>query len=356
MASYTEHEKQQDVTFHTLPYPDNSRNEPRTIGFELEFAAIPIKDCAQIIAELFDGKVEAQSSMIYNVTGTESGDFRIELDAKFAQNIARRLEKEPEETEDSQSYSLGPGMEFRKRLSQFLQRTAAEVIPLEIVTPPLDFSTLPTLETLRQKLYEAHAEGTRAGFFYGFGMHINPEIYSTDTTEIMNILRAFILLYPWLRDRMEIDLSRRITSFIDPFPIRYARKITHPDYQPDLHQMMRDYVEDNPTRNRALDMLPLFAWLDKDYLKKLPLPEHEKLNARPTFHYRLPNCELDDADWRIARDWNYWVEIEKLAIDKKKLHGMMQDFQTYWNERFIPHQGEWVKQLCDDYGYQTPQN
>ncbi|OBX33760.1 putative amidoligase enzyme [Halomonas elongata] len=38
-----------------------------------------------------------------------------------------------------------------------------------------------------------------------------------------------------------------------------------PDYQPDLRTLIDDYLEYNPTRNRELDLLPLFAYLDPEH-------------------------------------------------------------------------------------------
>ena len=44
------------------------------------------------------------------------------------------------------------------------------------------------------------------------------------------------------------------------------------------------------------------------------------MSARPTFHYRLPNCRVDEPDWRIAHEWNAWVTVEALAADEDALH------------------------------------
>lgn len=39
------------------------------------------------------------------------------------------------------------------------------------------------------------------------------------------------------------------------------------------------------------------------------------VKARPAYHYRLPNCLIDEPDWRLAREWNTWVAVERLAAD-----------------------------------------
>ena len=37
------------------------------------------------------------------------------------------------------------------------------------------------------------------------------------------------------------------------------------------------------------------------------------VSARPTYHYRLPNCQVDEPRWTIAGEWNRWVLVERLA-------------------------------------------
>ena len=70
-----------------------------------------------------------------------------------------------------------------------------------------------------------------------------------------------MVLYDWLVDVSDIDVSRKLSAFIDPFPIEYRALVTSPDYAPDLDRLIGDYLDANPTRNRALDMLPMFAHL-----------------------------------------------------------------------------------------------
>jgi hypothetical protein len=45
--------------------------------------------------------------------------------------------------------------------------------------------------------------------------------------------------------------------------------------------------------------------------------EPNQLHPRPTFHYRLPNSQVDDAGWSFAEEWNRWVEVERLAADDR---------------------------------------
>jgi hypothetical protein len=47
--------------------------------------------------------------------------------------------------------------------------------------------------------------------------------------------------------------------------------------------------------------------------------ESELVKPRPTFHYRLPNCELTTPGWSPRADWNRWVALERLAEDRELL-------------------------------------
>ena len=55
------------------------------------------------------------------------------------------------------------------------------------------------IDELRRLLSQNEAAGTRARPWYAFGMHINPEMPSDDPGHLRDHLRAFLLLYPWLR-------------------------------------------------------------------------------------------------------------------------------------------------------------
>ena len=62
--------------------------------------------------------------------------------------------------------------------------------------------------------------------------------------------------------RAGVDLAGELTGFASPFPTAYARRACAPDYAPALPELIDDYLADNPTRNRALDFLPLYAVSD----------------------------------------------------------------------------------------------
>jgi hypothetical protein len=214
------------------------------------------------------------------------------------------------------------------------------LVPIEIGTPPIPIDQLERLDELRQRLHEARARGTRASILYAFGFHINPELPSEDPGVIRDFLRAFLLLYPWMKDRAEVDLTRRVSPYINAFPDDYARLILQPNYPASRETLIDDYLDHNPTRNRPLDMLPVLSHLDRDRVMRRVEDPH-LVKPRPAFHYRLPNCMLDEPDWRIAREWNTWVAVERLANDPQRLAEMSRDYLHADRQSFKPFIDKW---------------
>ena len=92
---------------------------------------------------------------------------------------------------------------------------------------------------------------------------------------------------------------------------------------------MRDYLEDNPTRNRALDLMPLFAHLDADLLAEYV--DDPRIKARPTLHYRLPDCDIDNPRWHFSTVWNDWVVLEQIVADparQRELNDLFRESRT----------------------------
>ena len=117
-------------------------------------------------------------------------------------------------------------------------------------------------------------------------------------------------------ERHQIYIARKLTSFIDPFPTSCLQLVLTESYQPDIERLIRDYYAHNPTWNRALDMLPLFAMIDEKLVRSL-YGDKEKINKRPTFHYRLPNCEIATENWFFGVEYRTWQFVEQLAQDTK---------------------------------------
>jgi hypothetical protein len=126
-------------------------------------------------------------------------------------------------------------------------------------------------------------------------------------------------------ERTAVDFTRRISPYINPFPAAYARLVLAPDYPADAGRLIDDYIAHNPTRNRPLDMLPVLAHLDERRVMERVEDPH-LVKGRPAFHYRLPNCMVNEPGWTLAREWNAWVDVERLAADPDRIARMARDY------------------------------
>jgi hypothetical protein len=307
------------MSFQRPPILKNEKGKMRKVGFELEYAGIDLKEAAQIIFKQFGGTIHGINKFACKVINTSFGDFNIEIDASILKNktYENYLKKFGIDVYD---------LSIQTTIEDILIKLAEAAVPYEIITPPIPFNELDSVEKLRKALHKHKALGTKGSLIYAFGLHINPETPSLSAGILVNYLRAFLLLYRWIVKVSKVDWARRVTPFIDEFPESYYRLILDSSYAPEIDKLIDNYLEHNPTRNRALDMLPLFASIDKE--KVLSSTEDEKIliKPRPAFHYRLPNCMIDDPSWSIAEEWNYWVEVEKLAGNQDKINDMSKDF------------------------------
>jgi len=277
----------------------------RRIGVELEFSGMALDDASPIVAEALDGSVDVVSPFEHRVRDTRFGDFNVEIDYQFLKKLGR----EADGADEDSLRSLIP--------QELLAEMARHIIPIEVVSPPIDMDRLDGLDTVVGGLRDAGARGTRHSPVYAFGLHLNPEMPALDAHTITAYLRSFLCLYEWLLRVSEVDWSRRVTPYINPFPMHYVRRVVAPDYAPSLTQLMDDYLEWNADRNRALDMLPLFAHIDETRVRAAI--DDPRIKARPALHYRLANCDIDLPGWRVVDAWRHWLEVERLAYDGERL-------------------------------------
>lgn len=298
------------ASFRRPPAADDDRGQPRRAGFELELTGLELPQIVAAVQEEYGGEPRQENRYRYRIEGAEVGDFTAELDWSLLNEMVLR--------ERFADLGLPPEIgEVTDKIEELLGKVAGTVVPMEVVSPPLPLDRLGSLERLREGLRRRGAVGTGGSLAYAFGLHVNPQIPDPSAASLLAHLRSFLVLEEWLQERDGLDLTRRISPFINPFPRTYVRRVTDLAYAPDLPELIDDYLEDNPTRNRALDMLPVFAHLDADRVRDRL--EEPLIQARPTFHFRLPSCRVDDPDWRIAFAWNLWVTVEELAADASRL-------------------------------------
>lgn len=305
----------------------------RKVGFEIEFGGLSLPDTAQIIVNLYGGSLVKKHNFSFVVEKTRYGDFALESDSRFLSQEKYKIYLE--------KMGVAQDSALTENVEKLLEKLAGTLLPFEVAMPPIPMNELDAAEKIRQKLFEHSAQGTSSSIFAAFGMQLNPEIPDFKPQTVLSYLRAFFLLYDWLVAESEIVIARKIAPYIHPFPLEYMDMVLDPDYNPTMNQLMADYLEFSPTRNRPLDLLPLFSYLNKDLVFLYPV-EKKLIKPRPTFHYRLPNSEIDDPDWSFAKEWNKWVHVENLAFDSARIQQMTDDYFELHGPNKIFSKGPWI--------------
>lgn len=310
----------------------NPRGRPRRVGVELEMIGLELNDIAEIVARHKRLAIATDGRYRRVLRGDDAGDWVVELDF----DLLKRLGEKERDEDVLLDELLDSAEEVLKLLAEF-------VVPFELVSPPLPMRRLEEVEELIGLLRDAGAKGTSDSVGYAFAMQFNPEIPSEEPSVITAYLQAFLCLYEWLLVRAKVNMTRRITSYIDPFPADYVRRVLQPGYAPDLDTLIDDYLEYNPTRNRALDFLPLFLHLDEERVRAVT--DDPLIKPRPAFHYRLPNCEIDVPGWGLHVAWDDWLEVEALAANRRRLAGCCAAYLAFLDKPFKRWLGDWAKEV-----------
>ncbi len=301
--------------FSPLPQPVDAKGQPRKTGVEIELGGLEEAEVAQICAKELGGEVCQVDSHIWRVMGSRIGKIEVYLDT-FLRSAAK------------------------SKLRDLALDLGREVVPVEIVTEPLDCDGLQRLDGVRDSLRKAGALGSGAGIVFGFGVHLNVQIASYRDADIVRPLLAYALIEDWMRSANPIDESRRLLPFTDPYPTEFVRDLIALSPDAPVSEVMESYLHHNPTRNRGLDMLTIFAELAPD---RVAAVVSGKVSARPTFHFRLPDCLIDDAGWSLVDEWQRWLVVERVAQDAalldqlgrawEKDHGVVTISRQSWARR-----------------------
>jgi hypothetical protein len=298
------------------PWQKTADGALRRVGVELEMNGLELDEIARLAAEFLGCEVETTSRYERSLRGDPAGEWIVELDFALLKKMGR---------EERIASDLGD--EIRGSAEDVIKWFADGLVPHELVSPPLPLDRLGEVDKLIAYLREAGAKGTGDRVTNAFGMQFNPEVPACEANIITAYLKAFLCLFDWLSARADINMTRRLTSYVDPFPGPYVKKLVQTDYWPDMARLIDDYLEANPTRNRALDMLPLFKHIDEQ--RVLGKVSDELIKSRPTFHYRLPDCLIDQPGWGVHVAWNDWVEVERLAADPQRLEKCCRAYAVY---------------------------
>jgi hypothetical protein len=262
------------------------------------------------------------------VERTPWGAFHVELDSRPLQE---RKWMRPFE-----AVGVEPDSKAAHAIEEKILKVASELVPVEVVTPPIPWTRLHELDPLWEALRAEGAEDTYSSPLYAFGLHLNPEAPDTEVSTALDHLRSYLLLEPWLLEAIDVDFARKVAPYIRSFPRAYRDLVLEPDYAPGWPEFVADYTAHNPTRNRPLDLVPLIVYAT-GYDLSSSVKEWLLVKPRPAFHYRLPNSEIREPGWTPALDWNRWVQVERLAAAPGLLCALSEDFLTGDRQPWLKH-------------------
>ena len=322
------------------PVLTDSSGQPRRAGFEFEFGNLPIVRTARALQQSLGGELDIKTPFEAVLHGSLLGKLKIERDANILKSVRYRSWLE------SLGIEFSPGS-LANDIETNIDNASRGLIPCEVVTEPIPFEQLDKLDTLTETLNGLGAEGTQDSLVYAFGLHINPSIPDSSSETLKRYLQSFLLLYTWIIDSSEIDLTRRFfTKYIDPFPPDYMELVLDNSYSPDDNKLISDYLDYNPTRNRALDLLPIMVERNRELvLARINHDERKLVRGRPAFHYRLPDCKINEAGWSAAGAWNRWVYVESLAADEALLAELVEGWRESNSTFSIAPRATWAIRL-----------
>ncbi len=300
--------------FWPLPQPDRVDGSARRTGIEIEFAGLTVRQAAEVVIDLYGGRIVGEGDDLFRVA-TDLGEMTIELDTALTAD--------------------GP--------AGFLRDVLGDLVPVEIVTPPLAPDDLPQADRLVRTLRAVGARGTRDGIAFGFGVHLNPEVADETADAILPTVRAFGLIEDWLRASDPIDPARRLLPFVDAWPRRLVDLLAIGAEGWGLGELIDTYLRLSPTRNRGLDLLPMLEHFDPVRVRRA-LPEGQAKGGRPTWHYRLPEARVDEPDWTIAYEWNRWCLVERVAARPELLEALARGWREH-RAALTTLRGDWAPRV-----------
>ncbi|MEQ9330576.1 amidoligase family protein [Thalassobaculum sp.] len=268
------------------------RGGARPVGVEIELERVDSAGVATAVHRRFGGTIQIDDPHRMSVRGTEFGNFRIERD----------------EAGNGTGKSTG-----------FLADIGSAPARTEAATPPMPANRLSEIDVLVHDLGRLGAQGSQAGLLNGIGLHLNPSLAPADLTPgaILRVMQAYLMQAPVLLGSGDSDPTGSQLPIVDPFPVHYVDHVLDPAYAPGFETLIADYLLFNPTRNRPLDMLPLFSLIDRPRVSRaVPDP---RISARPSFRWRLPNAEFEIPPRSVAGRWTQWLRIETASLDTDDL-------------------------------------
>lgn len=286
--------------------PTDDDGSTRRVGVEIEFNGATIGDAVAVIAEALDGEPGEQTDYEWYVDSDALGRVTVELDHHSLKAHAR--ERGPDQR--------------RGVFETIFASAAAPFVPVEVVTEPLKPEAIVRLDDVAVALAQVGAFGTREGLLHAYGVHYNPQVVSTSVEDLHATLRAYAVLQDWLFTSLDVDVSRTSLPFVDAFDDSYVAELIDGPAPRTLEELVDRHLDANPTRNRALDVLPLFRHLAPEVVERHRDIDLARVKPRPTWHFRLTDSRVGESDWSVVRGWRHWLIVEDLAADPDRLDDM----------------------------------
>lgn len=288
--------------FHRPPSLRDARGLIRRVGVEIEFHGIGARAAAHALAATLGGTCREEDPHAFHVLDTAVGRLSVELDVRYAH---------------PQRSAATPRLRLGAAGAAWLGTLLQGVVPRELITAPLPIEALGRVDRVVDVLRAAGARGRGTTPFGSLGLHFNVDPVCLEAGSLTAVLKAFLLLNAGLRRETTGRAGGTAPFLPRPYPDDYVHRVLAPDYWPDRTGLVEDYLAANPTRDRDLDLLPLFLHMDPARVRaRLPF---EKIGSRAVYHYRLPRAHVSDPAWSIASAWNGWVAVEALAEDRDRL-------------------------------------
>lgn len=298
----------------SLPVPTTHAGKLRKVGVEVELGGLDEDRVAAILAEQLGGTVQRTAEYERRLEGSAIGDIDVLLDTALRDKVAGHISRR--------------GLDLGRA-----------VIPVEFVTDPIPPEQIADVDRACRALAIAGATGTQSGLLLGFGLHLNVALPGMEVDDILPTLTAFALIEDWMRDKMRLDTARRVQPFVDTYPSDLVDRLCDPPGEWTIQRLLSSYLSLAPERNHALDVLPILKQVDAAAVVDA-VPQMAHKSARPAWHYRLPDCRIDDPAWSVALEWNRWCVVEEVARNADLIDRLKSTWRAY-RERALPIPGRW---------------
>ncbi len=280
------------------------RAPERRIGLELEFAGLSEARAAQVFTEATGTSARQVAEREWACETGQFGTCRFFLDTAYDDTVVETGGKPAE-------------------------RIMRQFVPVELATDPFHPAQLPLFDQAVARLRDAGAVGSRNGLLLGFGLHLNVDIASRQAGYLSAVLTSYALLEAWFRRAAPIDISRRLMPFVAPYPDSFIDTLALLD-PADREELTEFYLRQAPSRNFGLDLLPVLAEFAPEKVEAAV--DGKKIKPRPAFHFRLPDCRIDEADWSVMEAYDQWSMVEAVAAESALLR-RLRETRVAWASR-----------------------